>query len=144
MIQSRPRNRNITAAFHLKREIIESKNKLLWRDSRAMRHCATVRLRRFSDRCLLSGVKRTCHLHLSMSAFGRIADMGLFPPLTHAASVNCLPRRPPRFGPASFAYALFQSSRYQTPPTRTLTHELPYRFPNKNGGNANPSNAHKY
>src|SRR5262249_45021202 len=59
MIQSRPRNRNITAAFHLKRETIESKNKLLWRDSRAMRHCATVRLRRLSDRCLLLEVKRT-------------------------------------------------------------------------------------
>src|SRR5262249_352266 len=58
MIQSRPRNRKITAAFHLKRETIESKNKLLWRDSRAMRHCAT-RLRRFSDRCQLLEVKRT-------------------------------------------------------------------------------------
>jgi hypothetical protein len=39
-------------------ETIESKNKLLWPDSRAMRHCATVRLRRYSKRRSRSKVRR--------------------------------------------------------------------------------------
>jgi hypothetical protein len=44
-------------AFDLKRETIESKTRLLWRDSRELRHCATVRLRRYTKQRSRSKVR---------------------------------------------------------------------------------------